>query len=385
MEIGIALGYLNREELTKEKFIENPFGEGRIYKTGDLTVLLPGGCINYIGRIDNQVKLRGFRIELSEIDAKILEFKGIKESVTIINSNMICSYIVTKEKIAINDLVNHLRKILPSYMVPTFIKILDNIPMNANGKADKKQLPPPDFNGEGRRIIPARNKIDEEVINELKDILHLENISIEDSFFGIGGDSLNAITLCTHLSDKLKTSVSVKDVFDNPVIKHLSDFITENMKNSKAFEAIITKAEEKKYYPVSSAQRRMYYANTVTGNNTIVYNVSGGILFEKKLEEEKVKKALKKLVNLHSSFRTVFTYEEGQLVQSILDDVQIDLEIETSSLEAQTIVNKFPKPFNLSKAPLLRAKLVYLANNTSLLLLDSHHIVLDRNFTCNSI
>jgi len=374
-EIGLALGYLNKEELTNEKFIKNPFGEGRVYKTGDLAVLLPDGCINYIGRIDNQVKLRGFRIELSEIDTKILEFPGIKQSITIINSNIICSYIVTKEKISLENLKKHLRKILPSYMVPTYIKELDSIPLNTNGKADRKMLPPPSFDDEKREIVKPRNELDKIIIEELKQILHVENISIEDSFFGIGGDSLNAITLCTHLSDKFKVSVTVKDIFDNPVIRHLSDFITNS--DTENVERTITKVEKREYYPVSCAQRRMYYANTVSGNNNIVYNVSGGILFKTKLDAKKMQEALDKLVKLHSSFRTVFTYENGELVQSIEENVKINLEIEEDSGDAQNIVNKYPKSFNLSKAPLLRAKLVYLAEGSSLLLLDSHHIVVD--------
>lgn len=288
---------------------------------------------------------------------------------------MICSYIVTRQEISLDELNKHLRKTLPSFMVPTYIKVLESIPMNANGKADKKQLPPPSFEEKGREIVSARNELDKAIIDELKQILHLENISIEDSFFGIGGDSLNAITLCTHLSDKLKISITVKDIFDNPVIKHLSDFIAENHEQTE--EKMITKAEESLHYPLSCAQRRMYYANTVSGNNTVVYNVSGGMLFKNKLESIKVQEALNKLIDLHTSFRTVFTYENGELVQSILENVQINLEVEESGLDAQTLVNKFPKVFNLSKAPLLRAKLVYLQDSSSLLLLDSHHIVLD--------
>ncbi len=304
---GVSLGYLNRDDLTKDKFIDNPFGEGKIYKTGDLTVLLPDGSINYIGRIDNQVKLRGFRIELSEIDCKILTFTGIKESITVIHDRNICSYIVTSEEISIDNLRKYLSDNLPAFMVPSFITVLDSLPLNINGKVDRKKLPPPSFGQEKREVVLPRNEIDKIIIDELKDILHLENISIDDSFFGIGGDSLTAITLSVHLSDKFNFSVSVKDIFDNPTIQNLSDFIANN-DNSQG-QTTISKAEEKDAFPLSFAQKRIYYANLMAGDKSILYNVSGGFLFENKLEAEKVQNALNKLLELHSSFRTIFTLE----------------------------------------------------------------------------
>ena len=375
VETGLSLGYLNRDELTKEKFIDNPFGEGKVYKTGDLVSLLPNGAINYIGRIDNQVKLRGFRIELSEIDNKILEFPGIKESITIIYSNTICSYIITKSDISLKDLKKHLSEELPAFMVPSFITILNSLPLNINGKVDKKRLPLPEFNNENKNVVAPRNNIDKVIIEELQKILKIDNISIKDSFFGIGGDSLNAINLCTHLSSILGISVSVKDVFDNPVIENLSDVISNATGN--VLNRTITKADENDFYPLSSAQKRIYFANAVTGNNSIVYNVSGGILFKNILAPTKVQDALNRLIALHSSFRTVFTYKDGEPVQSIKDNVQISFEIEHTTLDAQKLVDSFPKPFNLEKAPLLRAKLYILEDSSSLLLLDTHHIIVD--------
>lgn len=375
VEIGVALGYLNRDELTKEKFIDNPFGEGKVYKTGDLVSLLPNGAINYIGRIDNQVKLRGFRIELSEIDNKILEFPNIKESITIVYSNTICSYIITKTDISLKDLKKHLSEELPAFMVPSFITVLDALPLNINGKVDKKRLPLPAFADSNKDIVAPRNNIDKIIIEELQKILKIDNISIKDSFFGIGGDSLNAITLCTHLSSILSVSISVKDVFDNPVIENLSDVIAS--KSGNDLNKTIPKSENKAFYPLSSAQKRIYYANAVTGNNSIVYNVSGGILFKNILAPTKVQDALNKLVEMHSSFRTVFSYKDGEPVQIIKDNVQISFEIEHTTLDAQKLVDSFPKPFNLEKAPLLRAKLYILEDSSSLLLLDTHHIIVD--------
>ena len=372
---GLSLGYLNRPDLTEEKFIKNPFGDGKIYKTGDLTVFLPDGSINYIGRIDNQIKLRGFRIELSEIDSKILTFAGIKESVTIIHNKNICSYIVTEKNTSVDNLRKYLGTVLPSFMIPNFITELDSLPLNVNGKVDRKKLPLPTLNEENREIVPVRNNLDKIIIDELKEILGIDNISIKDSFFGIGGDSLNAITLCTHLANKLGISISVKDIFENPIIENLSDLVADNKIMETCEE--ITKAPESEFYPLSCAQSRIYYANTVALNKKILYNVSGGLLFDTVLDSAKVQESLNKLIELHSSFRTVFKYENGELAQSILDDVSIDLVVDESSNDVQSLVDKFPKPFDLAKAPLLHAKLYILDNSKSLLLLDSHHIIVD--------
>ncbi len=373
-EIGLALGYLNRPDLTNEKFIKNPFGEGNIYKTGDLVSFLPSGAINYIGRIDNQVKLRGFRIELSEIDAKILTFPGIKESATILSSGQIYSYIVCNKEVSVEELEKYLSSVLPSFMLPTSIMQLEAFPLNVNGKLDKKKLPKPTLNTD-KVVIPPRNDIDKIIIEELKEIIKLDNISIKDSFFGIGGDSLNAITLCTHLSHKYGFSISVKDIFDNPIIENLSDFISQN--NTTERKSIIPRTPDRDFYPLSYAQKRIYFANTVALNDNIVYNVSGGILFDEILDKDKVQNALNKLLQLHPSFRTVFKYENGEIVQSIVNNVSIKLDVEKSSLDVQTIVDSFPKSFDLAKSPLLRAKLVYINDSSSILLLDSHHIVID--------
>lgn len=373
--IGLSLGYLNRPDLTADKFINNPFGNGLVYKTGDLTSWLPDGSINYIGRIDNQIKLRGFRIELSEIDSKILEFTGVKESVTIMQNTTLCSYIVTESIFDLNALKQYLREILPAFMVPSFITKLDSLPVNVNGKVDKKALPRHLLDTEVRKIIPPRNELDKTIINELKTILQIDNISIKDSFFSIGGDSLNAITLSTHLSNTLNVLVTVKDIFDNPIIENLSDKI--NNCNSNYTANIISKAEISTSYVLSYAQKRIYYASIASGKDSITYNVCGGFLFDTTLDTNKVQSALNELVRIHPSFRTIFTYDSGELVQSVLDNVSITLETEHTSANPQELVDNFPKPFDLSKAPLLRAKLCILDNSKSLLMLDSHHIILD--------
>lgn len=243
------------------------------------------------------------------------------------------------------------------------------------GKVDKKALPLPNLGSLRGNIVPPRNNIDEIIIEELQNILHLDNISIKDSFFGIGGDSLIAITLCTHLEDRLKMPVLVKDIFANPVIEHLSDAISKHQYENT--NASILKVEDRVSYPLSCAQKRIYYANAIAGDKSIVYNVCGGLLFDNIISPSKAENALNKLIEIHSSFRTVFLYEDGMLLQKIKKNAKISLEIEHSNLSIEELTNSFPKAFDLAKAPLIRAKLYILEDESSLLLLDTHHIIVD--------
>lgn len=371
----LLFGYVGRDDVTREKFIENPFGDGKIYKTGDLAMFLPDGQICYIGRIDTQVKLRGFRIELGEIDSKILEYPDIKECVTVINNSHICSYIASNKDISVDDLKKHLANSLPSFMIPSFIVNLKSLPLTSGGKIDKRALPAPSMDIDGREIIPARNEIDTAILDELKVLLNLDKISIKDSFFGIGGDSLIAITLITHLSSKLKISINVKDVFENPTIEAFSDSIKNKTSLDKCL--VIPKAKEANFYPASYAQKRIYYASTASGKDSLAYNVSGGLLFYEVLDTTRVQDTINELIKIHPSFRTAFSYKDGEIIQTVTEDITIKVDVEYTNLPYEKLVNKFPKPFDLSKAPLLRAKLYIINNTSSILVLDSHHIILD--------
>lgn len=228
---------------------------------------------------------------------------------------------------------------------------------------------------DGRDIVPARNEIDTAILDELKVLLNLDNISIKDSFFGIGGDSLIAITLATHLSDKLGILVTVKDIFENPTIEAFSDSIQNRTSSNNDF--VITKAKPASFYPTSYAQKRIYYASTAAGKDSLAYNVSGGLLFYEVIDSTRTQNILNELIKIHPSFRTTFLYKDGEIVQSVKDEITIKVDVEYTNLPYEQLVNKFPKPFDLSKAPLLRAKLYIINNTSSLLVLDSHHIILD--------
>lgn len=375
---GVAKGYLNNEDLTKEKFIKNPFGNDIIYKTGDLVKWLPDGNIEFIGRIDNQVKIRGFRIELSEIDTNILTYPNIKQSISIVqninNNKTICSYIVANNNINIHELKAYLSKTLANYMIPTYITILDKLPLNINGKIDRKLLPLPEITVNDENVVKPRNDIDKIIISCLKETLGISSVSILDSFFDIGGDSLSAITLGSKLTNALKHNITVQDIFNNPIIKDLSDYIS-NLSNSNV--KVITKYDKLDAYPLSSVQNGIYYASNLDNNSTL-YNTYGGIIVDKELNIEKLENCFNILINRHEALRTHFELKDNSIVQIIDDKIDFNLSVkETDNDNINKIYKDFVKPFDLSKAPLFRAEVVYLKNNKMLLLLDMHHIISD--------
>lgn len=222
---GVALGYLNNETLTKEKFIKNPFGNGMIYKTGDLVRWLPNGSIEFLGRIDNQVKIRGFRVELNGITTHICNYPGIKEAVTVVQNihdeKTICSYFVCEEKVDLNDLKTHLKKQLPNYMIPTYFMQLSKLPINTNGKIDKKQLPN-NFviQKNTSTIVAPRTQEEETLLTIFKNILKYDDIGITDNFFELGGDSLGAMKIQI---DALAKGITIHyaDIFKYPTVQDL--------------------------------------------------------------------------------------------------------------------------------------------------------------------
>lgn len=377
---GVSNGYLNNPEFTAKKFIPNPFGDGMLYRTGDLVKWRPDGSIDFIGRVDNQVKIRGFRIELNEITLRIQEFSGIKECVTIVkninNEKVICSYYSCNKKINSNDLKDYLRNVLPPYAIPTYFIELDSMPINANGKVDMRQLPEPKVLNTKTQIILPRNEIDSKLIDLLKVLLNINSISIDDSFFELGGDSLSAINFCSQIQDEFNVQLFVKDILEHPTIQDISDIISSNLNTENMISIKAVKKQD--FYPTSSAQKRMYFASQMAGES-VLYNVPGGIIFDGEIDINKLEKCLNKLIQRHEALRTYFSFENENVVQKIIDtiDFKLDAQDNCNFDDLNTIFQSFVKPFDLSKAPLFRAKFVNFTDKKSALFVDMHHIISD--------
>ncbi|MBQ9298122.1 MAG: amino acid adenylation domain-containing protein [Clostridia bacterium] len=379
---GVANGYINNEALTNEVFIKNPFADGMLYKTGDLVKISNDGNIHFISRIDNQIKVRGFRIELNEITKCISNYNSIKEVFTTISNvngeNLICTYFSAKEEISIDDLRNYLKTYLPIYMIPACFVQVDNLPLNINGKVDKKALPAPYINVSNiDKLVEPKDDLEASILEILSNLLHLDKISMDSAFLNIGGDSLLAINFSLDIYNKFGIKISVQDILEAKNIIEIANIVRKHS-DKKEEIPVIKASTSKNILPISSAQRRIFYSHAILGEDNIVYNVSGGFLVNKVLDENKIKDSINLLINRHVSFRTSFEFVDDEIMQIIKPNVQINIPVyNNTEAEIEGLVNNFPTHFNLKNCPLIRVSIHYIDNAKTLILIDSHHIIID--------
>lgn len=379
---GLARGYLNRPELTDEKFVNNPFGQGRIYRTGDLARWLPDGNIDYMGRIDEQVKIRGFRIELGEIESKLREIENIRDCAVIERADesgekAIFGYYISNLEIQKSDLINKLNESLPKYMIPSGLMQIESIPVTRNGKLDKKALPEIDFLGNNLYVKP-NTELEIQLCQAFETILKISPVGLNDDFFELGGHSLRVMRLINQIQSIADIKLSVKDVLSNTTPASLATLLEEKKhadQDSFKEVEVIPYAEKKDYYSMSEAQRRIYgYYSTnpksLTYNIPVLFKLSGDF------NPEKAEDALARMTQRHSSLRTYFKVMDKDVVQVIEEENKTDFEVIKTELLWKDLVKDLIKPFNLEKAPLLRVRYLSCADG-EYLFFDIHHIISD--------
>ena len=374
---GIARGYFNRPELTNERFIDNPYGEGKIYRSGDLARWLPDGNIEYLGRIDEQVKIRGYRIELGEVENVIRKIDYITDAAVIVGEDSkgekaIFAYMVSPDEIDLEEVRNIIAKSLPEYMIPAYLMQLDNIPLNRNGKVDKKALPA--IKASTNCYKAPRNKLENIICEAFCEVLKLDKVGIFDSFFELGGHSLRATMLVNLIEEKVGVRLSHKDIFLYRTPEKIADAVNKSATNEYN---PISAVPVKEYYPMSPAQQRLYMVAQIDETG-IAYNLPCVYEIRGSLEREKFENAVKKLVKRHEILRTSFSMVNGEPVQTISEDAHVVLEfLDAQKEEIDEILKGFVKPFDLSRAPLMRIVVINTGDGSSLLLLDIHHIIAD--------
>ncbi|MGG1760259.1 surfactin non-ribosomal peptide synthetase SrfAA, partial [Bacillus velezensis] len=378
---GLVEGYYNRPELTEEKFVEHPFKEGeRMYKTGDLARWLPNGDIEFIGRIDHQVKIRGQRIELGEIEHQLQSHDQIQECIVLAvdqgaGDKLLCAYVVGLREISSRELREHTAKDLPAYMIPSVFIQLDELPLTGNGKIDRRALPMPDVTAANAVSYTApRNETEQKLADIWAEVLQMERVGVHDQFFEIGGHSLAGMKLLALIQKTFGVQLTLKDLFTSPTAAGLAQLIEGAER--KAAESI-TPAAERETYSVSSPQKRMFVLQQLEGAETS-YNMPSVLRLKGKLDAEKLKSVMKQLTERHEAFRTTFDIKDGETVQRIWAEADIDMEYyEASEEDAERIIQSFIRPFRLDQLPLVRTGLVKLAEHDHLLLFDMHHIISD--------
>jgi acyl-coenzyme A synthetase/AMP-(fatty) acid ligase/acyl carrier protein len=242
---GLARGYLDRPELTADRFLPDPFSEWqgeRMYRTGDQGSRRADGSLEYFGRLDMQVKIRGYRIELGEIESALLDFPGAKQCVVIVREDVpgekkLVAYLVADEEVTTGELRDHLKNRLPEYMIPSAFVILEAMPLTPNRKIDRRALPAPTaMRGldETNYVVP-RTQLEEAVAGIWADVLHLERVGAEDNFFALGGHSLLATQIMSRIRETFNLEVPLRSLFESPTVAS----------TARAIEAMQNEAEEK--------------------------------------------------------------------------------------------------------------------------------------------
>lgn len=387
----LARGYLNKPEITSEKFSKDLFSdnpESRMYRTGDIGRWMTDGNIEYLGRIDEQVKIRGYRIELGEIESVINEFEQVSNSSVVAISDYsgnkrLVAYVILKgefDKVKIQDF---LKMKLPEYMIPDVFVEMESFPVSSNGKVDRKAFPVPDAEELVTTEYVAPVTELEQKLSELwREILKTDKIGINDNFFELGGHSLNAIQLTTAIHKQLNIKTDIGMIFSNPTISKLSRQLSE--KKLHQFTEI-KKLPEAEFYELSHSQKRFWILSNFR-DGSAAYNVAGVFTIEGNLNINAFKKAFDSVFDRHEILRTVFSETEGNPYQKILPLENMRFRLNENDLRNEVNKKQFLKnkieedarlPFDLKNGPLVRATLFKEDEDKHLLLFNIHHIISD--------
>lgn len=374
----LARGYLGNEDLTREKFVDNPFQPNqKMYRTGDIAMWLPEGNLLFLGRMDNQVKIRGFRIEPGEIEYHLLRHESVREAVVVgnhkDNETYLCAYVISDRTVNHLELRDYLLKSLPDYMVPSYFIQLDEMPLTPNGKINRKALPEPNFIHVGKELILPQNEIEKKLAGIWEKVLGVQRASVTENFFETGGDSLLAITLSLRISKEFNIELTVKDIFEKVTIRELALYIQQmDQCNQTSINLIAIKDS----YPVSSAEKRIFILNRFENIGT-AYNMPIVMTVNGYLDKDIIEDAFNQLIERHESLRSSFEFQSGQPVRKIRDEIEFHLSyLETEAKNLEDVIGRFIKPFNLEMAPLMRVQVVK-TQDKQLLLIDLHHIIAD--------
>ncbi|MCM3039023.1 amino acid adenylation domain-containing protein [Paenibacillus motobuensis] len=388
---GLARGYHNRPDLTEQSFVTNSFTAGdKLYRTGDRARWLPDGNIEYLGRFDHQVKLRGLRIECGEIEHTLLLQAEVRDAVVMTVTDhagepVLCAYLVTAEGKAPEEasLRAALKELLPEYMIPSYFITMEAFPLSPSGKTDRSRLPQPRFAeptacGEApatpteRRLADLWREVLGLAASELDD---LAVIGREAHFFQLGGHSLRAAQLAGLIEQRYGAAFAMKDVFDAPLLREMAARIDNA---APKLATVIVQVESRPFYPLSLAQNRLFVLQQLYQGST-AYNLPLALNLTGKLDQDRLREAIQGLIDRHEPLRTSFEWVDGKPVQRVHERVSFELAVHAlmDAADLNTFAQAVVRPFDLRKAPLIRAFLATDSESQHTLLLDIHHIVAD--------
>ncbi|MED1269969.1 amino acid adenylation domain-containing protein [Bacillus mycoides] len=375
---GVAKGYLNQPELTAEKFIDNPYGEGKLYRSGDLARWLPNGEMEYLGRIDEQVKIRGYRIELYEIESVLRNQPGISDVAVVAlevgGDKSICAYLIPtnqEQQLDMSEIKNDLRDKLPEYMLPGFMMQIDALPLTPNGKLDAKALPEPNALA-GQEYMPPRTKTEKVITDIFEEILGISPVGIEDSFFELGGDSIKAIKAVSKLREK-----GYKLSFAALMYQQTPRKIGGNIQMGEVNQ-VYEQGEINGESPLTPIQLEFFNKNHVVPNH---YNQALMLRSDEPFDIPSLKTAITEIIKHHDALRNVYdgqrqitlSTEESKLYDWYEKDYT---KVQDVSKEIEYASDKLQASIDLATGPLVKVGLFH-SDSGDHLLICVHHLVID--------
>jgi amino acid adenylation domain-containing protein len=394
---GLARGYINRPELTVERFIPDPFSTepgARLYRTGDMARWLPEGVIEFLGRVDDQVKFHGFRVELGEIRSALNKHAQIRDSVVVTRrdargNDVLVAYYVARQEIDVSILRSFLLESVIEETIPNVFVHLKKLPLTLNGKVNHAALPSLEEARQQqlkRNYTAPRNATQEVLAGIWSEVLSVERISIKDNFFELGGHSLLATQVMSRVREAFQAEVPLRALFETPTIEGIATRVEAALQADDELPAPPIKPVPRDgELPLSFAQQRLWFLHQLDPDSP-AYNISGAVRLRGQLNVPALESCLNEVARRHEVLRTTFAEVEGESSQVIAPDLTLRLlPMDLSGLpedereaEARRLANEETKvPFDLSQGPLFRVTLLRLSEEEHVLVYTMHHIVSD--------
>lgn len=382
---GVTRGYWAQPGQTAARFLPDPFADApgeRMYRTGDLARWRRDGELDFVGRNDTQIKLRGFRVELGEIEAALCAHPAVRESAVAVHEaadgeRCLVAYVVAADDVPTAALREHLQRLLPAFMLPRAFVPLARLPLGPNGKRDLQALPAPDFQGLQRDYEPPQGALEHAVAALWSELFGLERVGRDDDFFELGGHSLLATRLVARLRRDLGREIALKTVFDAPTVRQFAAQLaveTTDAAAQPALRALVATGPQ----PLSHAQQRLWFLLQLDATNT-AFHIAGALRLQGELDVAALRGAFAAVVARHASLRTRFAAPDGVPLQIVEATAALDIPLRQARCEdaPELAAAHARMPFDLARAPLLRAELVQFAADDHVLLLSMHHIISD--------
>jgi amino acid adenylation domain-containing protein len=412
---GLARGYLNNPQLTAEKFLELQIAEEefrkaasaklkaqssklksatRLYRTGDLARFLPDGNIQFLGRADYQVKIRGFRIEPGEVEAALTSHPGVRQAVVNVckdprGADCLVAYFTAKSDAA--PAAGELRRFaadkLPAFMVPAAFVMMDELPLNSNGKVDRNALPAPDWESRTEdEFVAPRNETEETLAGIWRQVLNLSRVGIHEIFFELGGHSLLATQVTSRVREAFGVELPLRNVFEFPTIATLAEQIEKLQRTTTRLQAPpIRPVPRDGALPLSFAQQRLWFLEQLEPGSA-AYNIPDAYRLRGPLDVAVFERCVNEIIRRHESLRTTFQTVGGKPLQVIAPELRLQIPVisleSPDSAQREAEVKRLAReaasqPFDIARGPLLRVKLLRLEAEDHIVLLTTHHIVSD--------